>query len=331
MNQEQRQRRLNRQRLTLHSRVCSTGHDARAQMNSKRKLLVTGAHGFVAGSVLAHTGEEWDVHALSRSKLPAEKASVHWHICETLDQPELNKVFSQVQPDAVIHTAALADIDFCQTHPEMARAVNVELTLNIADLCAGTGCRLVFCSTDTIFDGERAPYKEEDPPGPLNLYAETKVEAEEIVSRLGKQAVIARLALVVGLPFLGAGNSFMFKMIAALKQGREVGMSDHEIRSPVDVITLGRALIELAGDHHHGIFHLAGLDRMSRLEMGRAIAKRFGFAETLVFAQPRAAVPGRATRPRDVSLDSRKVCARLKTPMLKFDEALSLILQHRHD
>src|SRR4029077_560131 len=119
-------------------------------------------------------------------------------------------------------------------------------TRQVSDLCRETGARLVFCSTDTIFDGEHAPYAEEDPPGPVNLYAETKVEAERIVQGLGTRAVIARLSLVVGLPVLGAGNSFLARMVATLKDGRSVGMTEREVRTPVDVITVGRALLELA-------------------------------------------------------------------------------------
>ena len=98
---------------------------------------------------------------------------------------------------------------FARPSRKLARAVNVDFTRTLATLCAETGAKLVFCSTDTIFDGEHAPYSEDAVPGPVNFYAETKVEAEQLVSRLGAQAVIARLSLVVGLPVLGAGNSFL--------------------------------------------------------------------------------------------------------------------------
>jgi len=193
-------------------------------------------------------------------------------------------------------------------------------------LCAETNTRLVLCSTDTIFDGEHAPYQEEDQPGPVNLYAETKVEAEHIVSRLGAQAVIARLALVFGLPVLGAGNSFLARMVATLKDGGTVGMSEHEVRTPVDVITVGRALLELAEGDHSGTFHLAGLSRVNRLELAQMTAVRFGLSGHLIIKQASAANPGRAERPRDVSLDTRKIRAALKTPMRTLDEGLSLIL-----
>jgi dTDP-4-dehydrorhamnose reductase len=297
-----------------------------ASMSARKKLIVTGAHGFVAGSVLAQAGAEWEAHALSRGEPLAQRAGLRWHQLDPLEPGRLAQLFHEVRPAAVIHTAALSDIDYCQAHPELARAVNASLTRALAELCAAVGAKLVLCSTDTVFDGERAPYREADPPGPVNFYAQTKVEAEQIVSQLGAHGVIARLALVAGLPVLGAGNSFLARMLAAFKEGRVVGMLTHEVRTPIDVITLGRALLELAAGDHHGTFHLAGNSRLNRFEMAQQIAARFGFPLDLVVAQDPASLPGRAPRPRDVSLDNRKARAQLKTPMLSFADGLSLIL-----
>jgi dTDP-4-dehydrorhamnose reductase len=296
-------------------------------MTARKKLIVTGAHGFVAGSVLAQSGDAWQVHAISRGAALAGRDDLQWHTCDPRQPAQLAQLFDEVRPQAVIHTAALADIDFCQAHPEAARAANVDFTRTVAELCAETGAKLVFCSTDTIFDGEHAPYSEDDPPGPVNLYAQTKVEAEQLVARLGSQAVIARLSLVVGLPLLGAGNSFLVRMIAALKDGKTVSVPEQEVRTPADVITVGRALLELAASNHHGIFHLAGRTRVSRFEMAQEIARCFGLPQHLVVAQGVASAPGRATRPRDVSLNNGKACAHLETPMRTLHEGLSLIRQ----
>lgn len=296
-------------------------------MAARKKLIVTGANGFVAGSVLTQAREAWEVHAVSRGEPLARRDHLHWHRCDPLSSDQLAQLFQEVRPDVVIHTAALADIDFCQAHPEAARAANVEFTRTLANLCAEANCKLVFCSTDTVFDGEHAPYDENDPPGPVNCYAETKVGAEQLVTRLEAKGVIARLSLVIGLPLLGAGNSFLPRMIAALKDGRTVAMTQHEVRTPVDVITVGSSLLELAACDLHGIFHLAGNERVNRFEMAQKIAVRFGFPKDLVVAQAAATTPGRAARPRDVSLDNAKACANLKTPMRTLDEGLSLILE----
>ncbi len=298
-------------------------------MNAQKKLLITGANGFVAGSVLAQAGTEWVVHAVSRGEEPAWRDDLHWHLCDPLAPAQFAQLFRELRPNAVIHTAAVADIDFCQAHPQLARAVNVGLTEHLVGLCGETGTRLIFCSSDTIFDGEHAPYDEDALPGPVNLYGETKVEAERLVARLGGQAVIARLSLVVGLPVLGVGNSFLARMLASLKAGRTIGVPPTEVRTPADVITLGRALLELAAGSHHGIFHLAGLTRVNRVELGQIIAARFGFPKELIVAQPPAVLPGRAARPRDVSLKAARARAQLKTPLRTLEDGLSLILENR--
>ncbi len=297
-------------------------------MISGLRLLVTGAHGFVAGSVLSQAADAWQIHALSRGEAVTRRDNLHWHSGDPLDAGQLARLFHEVQPQAVIHTAAIADIDLCQAQPELARTVNIEFTRALARFCAETGARLVFCSTDTIFDGLHAPYHEDDAPGPVNFYATTKVEAENIVRGLGAQAVIARLSLVMGLPVLGSGNSFLVRMIAALKEGRTIGMSVQEVRTPVDVLTVGKALLELAAGNHAGIFHLAGHSRVTRFEMARTIARRLGFSQDLIVPQTATTpVPGRAARPLDVSLDNRRTCLQLQTPMRTLDEGLSLVLQ----
>ena len=289
--------------------------------------MVTGGHGFVAGSVLSQAGPEWEVHAISRRKPPSGIESVIWHASESKERLELSDVFKQVKPDVLIHTAAIADIDFAEENQTSARAVNVEMTRELANHCAASGCKFVFCSTDTIFDGEHAPYKEEDPARPVNYYGQTKVEAERIVRELKSPWVIARLAIVMGLPIIGSGNSFVARMLAALKNGQKVNVPAREVRTPVDVITAGRALLELAAGSHEGIFHLAGGCRLERLQLGRKIAARFGFDEELVIEATGEAMPRRAARPRDVSLDNSKARAQLRTPMRTVDEALSLILE----
>jgi dTDP-4-dehydrorhamnose reductase len=292
----------------------------------KRRLMVTGCGGFVAGSVIRNVGADWDVHALSRGGALLEREGLSWHSFDPLDTERLRSVFRQVEPHAVIHAAAIADIDYCEANKEVAGQVNVGLTEELARLCRQGRARMVYLSTDTVFDGEKGLYREEDPPGPLNYYAETKVRAENIVAGETKNSVVARLSLVMGLPMLGRGNSFLSRMISTFSEGREVGVPADEIRTPIDVITLGRALIELAANDFKGLIHLAGNDRLSRLAMVRRIAERLGYSTDLVVARDPSGIAGRAPRPRDVSLDNTKARATLVTPMRGLDDGLELVL-----
>jgi dTDP-4-dehydrorhamnose reductase len=295
--------------------------------NGSKRLLVTGAQGFVAGSVIQQAPACWEVHAVSRGPALLQRRGLSWHHCDPADPASPAELFRGIRPTAVIHTAALADIDYCETHPQEARSVNVGFTRVLAELCATQGAQFVFCSTDSIFDGEHAPYEESAPPGPVNVYAQTKIEAEQAVRSLGAQALIARLALVIGLPLLGAGNSFLPKLLASLRAGREVRAAANEVRTPIDVVTLGRALLELAGGSHSGIMHLAGNEAVNRFELGRRTATRFSLPPDLVVATDSSQLRGRARRSRDVSLNNAKARNTLTVPMLGLDDALNLIIQ----
>jgi dTDP-4-dehydrorhamnose reductase len=294
-----------------------------------KKLIVTGAKGFVAGNVVAQAGDEWEVHAFARESVPFEKKNLVWHGIDLLDAGRLRDLFSEIKPDAVIHAAAIADIDFCEKNKESASAVNVGVTKEIVQLCSRSGARLVHCSTDTVFDGIKGFYTESDPPKPVNYYGETKVQAEKVVLEGYPSAAIPRLALVMGLPAMGGGNSFLSRMLSALDQGKEVGVPDEEIRSPMDVISLARALLELAGNDYSGFIHLACNDTMNRFVMSQRIVELMGYPVELVVVKNAGNIPGRAPRPRDVSLDNSKARSVLKTPMLSLDDSVRLVLESR--
>lgn len=292
----------------------------------KKRLVITGASGFVAGRILAGAGGEWEVHALSSRNRPEAVGDCIWHSLDLGDSETLSSLFGAIVPDAVIHAAAMADIDACEANPAEARRVNVELTRSVVDISERRGARIIHLSTDTVFDGERGDYRETDPPNPVNVYAETKVKAERLIQSLPGNWAIARLSLVLGLPALGGGNSFLAKWMREWEAGKPVGAPPDEIRTPVDVRTLARALLELAASEWTGIVHLAGSEALSRYDLGRRIAARLGHPESYVVPKSSADIPGRARRPRDASLDNSLARSLLKTPMRNLDEALDRVL-----
>ena len=258
-----------------------------------KKLLVTGAGGFVGGSVVVQAEKEWDVHGVVRQDHLPPKNAVRFHRLDLQDAEKLVQLFKEIKPHAVIHAAAIANIDFCQEHREQAEAVNVGVTQHLAELCAEVDFVDIDPVTYNVFDGRKGFYVEEDEPHPVNFYAETKVRAEKIVARM-ENSVVARLSLVMGLPLLGAGNSFLAKMLTKLEEGETIKVPENEIRTPVDVITLGRALLELAENDFGGVIHLAGSDRLARYDMARRIAAHLGLPRELIVAVNSNAIPGRA-------------------------------------
>jgi dTDP-4-dehydrorhamnose reductase len=232
----------------------------------------------------------------------------------------------EIAPQAIVHTAALAGIDFCEANQAVCTAVNTQFTVELAAVAAELGTKFVYCSTDNVFDGERGPYGEEDPAHPVNHYGHSKRAGELAVENAGGSWAVARLALVMGLPIFGTGNAFLARMLPTLDRGEVLGVPPKEIRSPIDVVTLGRVLLELAENDFNGYLHLAGDDILPRDDIARRIAVRFGFPAELVQARDPEDLPGRAPRPRDVSLcNSRAKCV-LDTPLCGIEEGLDRIL-----
>ncbi len=289
-----------------------------------KKLIVTGASGFVGGAVVA-LAKGWEIHAVARKDISYTKEGLTWHKLDLLDTAALRSLFDDVKPDAVVHAAASADIDFCEKNRDVAEALNVTSTTEIVRRCAASGARLVHLSTDTVFDGKKGMYKETDAPGPVNFYGETKLRAEEIVRAECPAAATPRLSLVFGYPFVAGGNSFLAKMATAVTKGERYGVPDEEMRTPVDVITLARSFLELAENDFAGLIHLSGNDRMTRFEASLITADRFGWNRDLLFVKNASETPGRAPRPIDVSLDNSLARATLKTPMLGLADFLNLI------
>ena len=294
----------------------------------KKKLLLTGFGGFVAGSVIAQVGDDWEIHAVDRVETPAAKGNVKYYTLDLLNQVELVRLFNEINPDVIIHTAAMADIDFCQNNKGIAEKVNVGITKSLTELSEINGTKMIFLSTDTVFDGKKGIYTEKDSPNPLNYYGGTKVKAEELVGSL-KNSVVCRLSLVMGLPVMGRGNSFLAKTIEKLKAGESVKFPSNEIRTPIDVITLGKALLELAGNDFRGTIHLAGNTRINRFEMAQQIAETLEYDKNLIIATDSNAMEGRAPRPNDASLDNSLAKKTLHTPMRSLVEGLELTMNFK--
>jgi len=294
-----------------------------------KKLLITGSNGFVAGSVIAHAQNHWEVHGIARSALPLDHDNVHYHLLDLLDPEKLSELFHKIKPDVVIHAAAIANIDFCEKNKSIAEDINVGVTKTIAELCKEVDIKMIHCSTDTVFDGTKGFYSEDDLPNPVNYYAETKVRSEEIVLNASPKNVVARLALVMGLLSREKGNSFLFDLIEKLKNNEQVKFAENEIRTPVDVITLGAALVELADNNFTGIIHLAGNTRIDRFNMAKQIATDMNFFTELIIPTNSNSIPDRAPRPNDASMDNSKAKQILKTPMRSLQEGLALIMNRK--
>ena len=141
-----------------------------------KKLIVTGASGFLGWNICQSVRQEWNVYGTVYSNSLEIKGAEVIKL-DLTNYKELKKAFYKIRPDAVIHTAAASDPSYCQLHQNETQGINVDAAVNIAMLCSDINIPFVFTSTDLVFDGLNAPYHEDDPVGPVNIYAEQKAMA----------------------------------------------------------------------------------------------------------------------------------------------------------
>jgi dTDP-4-dehydrorhamnose reductase len=266
-------------------------------------LLITGASGLLGAHLLRQLAAEGEQAVAWSGTRGGELFGFPLRPVDLTDADAVAEAFRAARPAAVIHAAALARIADCAREPERARSVNALATARLAELCAAAGARLAHVSTDLVFDGERAPYRESDEPTPLSAYGRAKAEGERAVLAHPGHCV-ARLSLLYG-PSL-TGRSFFDEQVSALRAGRPVKLFTDEWRTPLDLPTAARALLELAGAEVSGVLHLGGPERLSRHELGLLLAEALGADPALVVPARRQDVPAAEPRPRDTSLDSSR-------------------------
>ncbi len=279
--------------------------------NTRPRLLIVGATGFVGSRWTLAAEPHFEVWRGSRIAGEADRSLA----IDITDRPSVLEAFDRVRPQFVTHLAALSDIDRCERERDLAERINLQGTIHVAECCARSGARMLFTSTDAVFDGTKGIYHEEDPPTPPNWYGQTKARAEKAVAELLPSATIVRLSLVLGRSALGRGNSYLEKVTANLQAGNQIVSPTYEFRNPIDVGTLCAYLLELSSNPDaRGIFHVGASDKMSRYELARAIATRLGAEPSLIVPQD-SAVPGRAPRGRDDFLATDRLRTVCRTPL----------------
>jgi len=269
-------------------------------------LLVTGASGFLGWNICREAGKKWDLHGTVFSN-PAEVPGVNIVRTDLTDLKAFKKVFNDIRPDAVIHTAAATSPNYCQEHPDDTKKINVDAAVNLAGLCADRKIPFVFTSTDLVFDGLNAPYNEEAPACPVNIYGEQKVMAEEGVLKRYPLAAVCRMPLMFGEPATAA-SGFFLAMIKALKDGDELHLFVDEFRTPVSGQTAAQGLL-IALDKASGLLHLGGKERISRFNFGILMMDVLNVSEARLVRCVQKEMKMSAPRPPDLSLDSSRAFA----------------------
>jgi len=261
------------------SKICDGKKQLEKSLSKRRgasKILITGASGYVGSNLRKYLkNKAYDVYGLTSKEVQEEKM----YRMDITNLQFLFNILNDIKPDVIIHTAAVNSLNECEKNHELAMKINVETTKNIVEaICnLGLGAKLVFMSSDYVFDGEKRNYKEDDEVNPQTFYGKTKVMSENYITEYLKNYIICRTANIYGK----GGNFFNF-VSEALAQNKAIDVFDDVIYTPTYIDYLLDSLRALIEMDYKGVIHIAGSERLSRYDFALKMAEVLGKDKALI-------------------------------------------------
>jgi dTDP-4-dehydrorhamnose reductase len=284
---------------------------------------VTGASGLLGSRIVAQLESEGgnDVYAGFNEHPPVAGNAIRFDLTRV---NEIRKIVDKIRPDIIVHTAAMTDVDLCETNPELANLVNAEATGKIGEIGRDLDSYVAFVSTDYVFDGKTGSYRESDAPRPVNRYGESKALGERLLQESGARFCIARSSVVYGWGRPYRPN-FAGWVIEKLASKLPVNVVVDQYASPTLSNNLASMLLEVASRRFEGTIHLAGATRINRYDFAVQIATTFGLNPDLIQHVMSESLSWKAKRPADSSLDTSLAQKLLEKKPLRIEEALALL------
>jgi dTDP-4-dehydrorhamnose reductase len=273
------------------------------------KIGITGASGMLGTALVSHLSKIHEIYATSRSK-GIEGQNIEWNCFDLTSTTLLNQWLEELKLDIVIHCAAIVDVDACEDNVAMAIRLHVETTKVIANYLDSNNGRLIYISTDSVFDGKKQDlYSEDDVPNPLNVYAKTKIAGERATLST-KNSLVLRVNII---GWTQEGNtSYLEWMLGGLINNTTLNLFYDVHFSPLHVDKLSLIVERIIENPAYGIYHCASSDSISKYDFGVQMAKIFGLSDSNINRVSVESADFKADRPKNMALNSAKLSVKLK-------------------
>jgi len=283
------------------------------------RILITGASGLLGLNLAMETTRRHTVFgAVNHHALKTDAFTVIQ--TDLLVPGAVEQLLEEIRPDWVIHCAALANLDACETDPLLAQQLNTELPRTLARSVARSGARLVHVSTDSVFDGQRGDYSEGDIPTPVGEYSRTKLDGELAVAEADPTAIIARVNLF-GWSLTGNRSlaEFFFNNLSLHKQ--VMGFKD-VLFCPLLANDLADLFVRMLERKLSGLYHVVSSESLSKYDFGLRLAQRFNLDGSLIIPTSVTESGLKATRSPNLTLRSDKLADALGAPLPRLSTGL---------
>ena len=291
------------------------------------KILVTGSNGLLGQKLvrLLNSISEVELIATSRGTSRIKEIEITYYTLDVTEEDKVLSRFNDAQPDVVIHTAAMTQVDDCELNQEDCSVANIHAVKNIVRACKDIDAHLIHLSTDFIFDGSEGPLTEEAIPAPVNFYGETKLEAENIILNSGIKWAMARTVLVYGIvPGLSRSNIILW-VKENLENQRTINVVDDQWRTPTLAEDLAQGCWLIAKNHATGIFNISGKDMLTPFDMAQKVAEYFDLDKKYIVRANSSNFSQPAKRPAKTGFIIDKAEDQLGYRAHSFDEGIDIL------
>ena len=290
------------------------------------KIIVTGSNGLLGQKLVQLLAEKENIQLLATSKGENRVKSKEGYQYQALDitnKEEVLTVVNGFQPDAIINTAAMTNVDACESDKELCWDLNVNAVKYFIEAAGLNDSHFIHLSTDFVFDGEAGPYKEDDQPKPLSYYGESKYQAEKLLQASTIKWSIARTIIVYGIVDDMSRSNIVLWAKDALEKGNPLKIVDDQFRSPTLAEDLAMGCYLIAAKKAEGIYHLSGKDVMSILDLVYIVADFYGLDKTVIAPIKSGSLNQAAKRPSKTGFILDKAINNLGYNPVSFEEGMA--------
>lgn len=297
------------------------------------KVIITGSNGLLGQSLLnllLEEKEKYQVFGFSRGINRSGREDFNYVSIDITEQENLKKSIKEIQPDFIINTAAMTQVDDCENNKQACDVLNVDVVKWLSEIADEIKTHVIHISTDFIFDGLKGNYKETDIPNPISYYGLSKLKSEEVLTNSNINFTILRTILVYGKVFDMSRSNIVLWVKQMLEQGEEITIVDDQFRTPTYVVDLALACKISMDRKATGIYNIASKKLMSVFEIAKEIADTFNLDKNLIKPISTSTLNQTAPRPAKTGFNLSKTNKELgfypktfKEDLQKFKETLS--------
>jgi len=246
------------------------------------RLLITGATGFVGSYLNRFSKGIYEVFGTRNRSIHPDCTNHNIFDVDITNKKSVDECIKKVQPDIIIHTAGIRNINLCELYPDIAVTNHFLGTKNVIDLVTGSGIRFIYLSSDSVFPGKKDFYGESDSPSPINEYGKAKLMAEEYIANKYSNYIIVRASLLFGWTFLNQDTNTVQDVVLQCGNLKTILLSTKNYNTPLHIKSATDIILKLIKSNYNGIVHMSGATRLSRYDLGVKTAETFNLDPDMV-------------------------------------------------